>query len=64
MTWQVGTTDYMAPEVVLKTGYERECDWWSFGVLMCAMSCPSEHVGDGGPPESGDEGGWSAGRWC
>ena len=33
MMWStVGTTDYMAPEVLLETGYERECDWCGHGV--------------------------------
>jgi len=30
----VGTNNYIAPEVLLQVGYNRECDWWSFGVIL------------------------------
>ena len=35
----VGTSDYLAPELVLGTGHDASADWWSVGVLAFEMLC-------------------------
>ncbi|CAD6184833.1 unnamed protein product [Caenorhabditis auriculariae] len=33
----VGTGNYMAPEVISRTGHTQLCDWWSAGVILYEM---------------------------
>lgn len=33
----VGTCEYLAPELIKKTGYGRQVDWWAFGILTFEM---------------------------
>lgn len=33
----VGTPNYIAPEVLMRSGYTQLCDWWSVGVIMYEM---------------------------
>lgn len=30
----VGTSQYMAPEVILGQPYDGRCDWWSIGIIL------------------------------
>ncbi|KAA8542601.1 hypothetical protein F0562_023753 [Nyssa sinensis] len=32
-----GTTEYMAPEILLSKGHNKEADWWSVGILLYEM---------------------------
>jgi len=32
-----GTSEYLAPEIILRIDYSYEVDWWSLGILMCEM---------------------------
>lgn len=42
-----GTIEYMAPEILMRTGHGKEVDWWSLGALMFDMLT-------GGPPFTAD----------
>lgn len=32
-----GTTEYMAPEILLSKGHNKNADWWSTGILLYEM---------------------------
>ncbi|KAJ8043873.1 Ribosomal protein S6 kinase beta-1 [Holothuria leucospilota] len=42
-----GTIEYMAPEILLRSGHGKAVDWWSLGALMYDMLT-------GGPPFTGE----------
>lgn len=32
-----GTTEYIAPEIILRQDYNKAVDWWSFGIILYEM---------------------------
>ena len=38
----VGTSQYMAPEVIRGDPYDGRCDWWSIGIILYEVSRTSE----------------------
>lgn len=32
-----GTVEYMAPEILLGKGHNKNADWWSVGILLYEM---------------------------
>ena len=34
-----GTPEYLAPEIIFEKGYDKTCDWFSFGVVLFEMLC-------------------------
>ena len=43
-----GTPEYMAPEVILTSGYDRSADLWALGVLFYEMLCRATPFDSGG----------------
>ena len=41
----VGTSQYMAPEVIRGENYDGRCDWWSIGIILYEV-CPSSKCKD------------------
>ncbi|NXV91825.1 KS6B2 kinase, partial [Calonectris borealis] len=49
-----GTIEYMAPEILVRSGHNRAVDWWSLGALMYDMltgsASPTPALSSPGPP--------------
>ena len=39
MSTVVGSTGYLAPEILTGEGYDKKVDYWSLGVLMYVLLC-------------------------
>ena len=33
----MGTPEYIAPEVLMDSSYDKEVDWWSVGIIFYEM---------------------------
>ena len=44
-----GTPGYMAPEIILNTGYSMGVDWWAVGILLYEMICGVDPFDDDSP---------------
>ena len=43
-----GTPEYMAPEIILTSGYDKSADFWALGVLFYEMLCRNTPFDSGG----------------
>uniref|UniRef100_A0A8D1AMI6 Ribosomal protein S6 kinase B2 n=1 Tax=Sus scrofa TaxID=9823 RepID=A0A8D1AMI6_PIG len=60
-----GTIEYMAPEILVRSGHNRAVDWWSLGALMYDMLTGSASPAPAGGRAGGRRAPWRgrAGGW-